>query len=50
MSEEEFIRKYARQAVIFEVGGFRPSGDLLESWIGKVLVAAEGESWQISNL
>ena len=33
-----------KQATIFKTGGFRPTEELGESWIGKVLWGKEGEN------
>jgi len=49
MTKEEIAKLISRPAIIFEVGGFKPIDDIKSSWIGKVLVAMDGENWPISN-
>lgn len=44
MTIEEIKRALGRKAITFSVGGFRPSFDLSESWIGKVDLFNEDES------
>lgn len=48
-TKDEIIKRISRPATIFEVGGFKPDHDLKSSWIGKVLVCKEGETWPESN-
>lgn len=38
-------KKLRRQAIGFEIGGFKPSADPFESWFGRVNVCAPGETW-----
>ena len=38
-----------RRAVVFEIGGFRPTDDFLMSWFGRVSFAAEGEDWPMTG-
>ena len=45
MTEQEIIDKISKPATLFKVGGFRPSDDIKASWLGKVLIAKEGEEW-----
>lgn len=44
MTVKEIKEKLAKKAVVFETGGKRPTGDLLESWIGSVCWQHEGET------
>ena len=39
----------SRQAIVLDIGGFRPPDDPLTSWFGKVNVALPAESWPESN-
>ncbi len=36
MTIKEVKEKLSKKAIIFETGGKRPTGELLESWIGSV--------------
>ena len=45
MDEHEVRERLRRRAIVFEVGGFRPSEDLFESWFGRVNVCTAGEAW-----
>lgn len=38
-------QQLARPGIKFEIGGFKPSDDLRESWFGRVNVCAPGETW-----
>lgn len=38
-----------RSAIPFQVGGFRPDHSPTTSWVGKVMLAKEGETWPQSN-
>ncbi len=49
MTKEDVLRKISRPAKIFEVGGFKPDENTKSSWIGKVLVCEQGETWPESN-
>lgn len=49
MTREEFENKIKKSAIRFQVGGFRPSESTTASWIGKVTVAKDGETWPESN-
>jgi uncharacterized protein YwqG len=42
---DDLKRRLVRKAIAFEIGGFNPSGDPLESWFGRVNVCAPGEGW-----
>ena len=44
MTIEEIKQALGRKAITFSVGGFRPTFDLSESWIGKVDLFNEDES------
>jgi hypothetical protein len=44
MTIKEVKEKLSKKAIIFETGGKRPTGELLESWIGSVCWQHEGES------
>ncbi|MBB4825921.1 hypothetical protein HNO89_003157 [Sporosarcina luteola] len=44
MDVTEIKNALFKQAVIFQTGGFRPTEELGESWIGKVLWGKEGET------
>lgn len=44
MTVKEVKEKLSKKAIIFETGGKRPTGELLESWIGSVCWQHEGES------
>lgn len=43
MTIEMIKEKLKRTATVYETGGFRPTNQLLESWIGKVAWKKEGE-------
>ncbi|QNR25165.1 DUF1963 domain-containing protein [Croceimicrobium hydrocarbonivorans] len=49
MTREEFETKIKKPAILFQVGGFRPTDSKTASWIGKVMVGEAGESWPESN-
>jgi uncharacterized protein YwqG len=49
MTKEEIAKQLSRPATVFEVGGFRPDNDIKSSWIGKILVGKEGETWPESG-
>lgn len=44
MTVEEIREKIKKKATIFHTGGFEPTNELGESWIGKVSYKKEGES------
>jgi uncharacterized protein YwqG len=46
---EEIRQALKRRAIVYEIGGFRPSGDRLESWFGRVSLCAPGEGWPQSG-
>lgn len=41
--------KFARRAVVLEIGGFRPPTDPAVSWFGRVNLALPGETWPRSD-
>ena len=45
---KELTTRLRRPAVVFEVGGFRPSQDLKASCFGRVNLALPGETWPLS--
>jgi len=49
MTVKEVKEKLSKRANIFETGGKRPTGELLESWIGSVRWQHEDESLPIDN-
>jgi len=50
MNKESFQAAISRDAVVMEVGGFRPPNDQHpSSWFGKVTHCAEGEKWPSWN-
>ena len=49
MNLEDAKNVLRRRAVVFQIGGFRPSEDPLASWFGRVNVAAAGESWPMTD-
>lgn len=44
MTVNEVKKKLSKKAIIFKTGGKRPTGELLESWIGSVRWQHEGEN------
>lgn len=44
MTVQEIKAKLMKKATIFSTGGVRPTNELLESWIGKVLWKKENEN------
>lgn len=42
---DDLKQQLVRSGVKFELGGFKPSEDPLESWFGRVNVCAQGETW-----
>lgn len=49
MTIEEIKQALGRKAITFSVGGFRPTFDLSESWIGKVDLFNEDESVPVDD-
>lgn len=45
----EFRKNLGRQAIILEIGGFKPDDNLLASWFGKVNLCGPGETWPEMN-
>ena len=45
MTKKQFVEQVARPAIQLKVGGFRPTDNPLSSWVGKVLLAGEGQVW-----
>ena len=45
MSNPELRDRLKRRAIVFDVGGVRPSEKQLASWFGRVNVGAAGEAW-----
>lgn len=46
---EEVKNKISKNAIVFEVGGFRPENTIQESWIGKVSVYKSEETIPIDK-
>ena len=49
MTKEDVLGKIGRKATVFEPGSSDSSENIRVSWIGKVMVAEEGETWPLSN-
>ena len=41
----DFLRRHRRQASLLQIGGFRPPEDPAATWVGRVRLAAPGETW-----
>ncbi|WP_222430798.1 DUF1963 domain-containing protein [Cohnella terricola] len=46
---ENLKRKIKRKATLFQIGGYRPSGELTSSIFGKVNLSLPNEEWPYSN-
>lgn len=49
MTPEEIRKKVARKASKLTAGGFRPSGELTESWLGRVFLFKPDESQPVNS-
>ena len=49
MTKDDILEKISKPATVFEVGGFKPDEDIKSSWVGKVLVCEQSETWPESN-
>ncbi|MGL5675990.1 MAG: hypothetical protein ACRDDX_06235, partial [Cellulosilyticaceae bacterium] len=45
MTVNEIKEKLSKKAIVFETGGKRPTGELLESWIGSIRWQCKGEDF-----
>lgn len=47
MTVQEIKSKLMKKATVFNTGGFRPTNERLESWIGKVAWNKEKQQWEM---